>query len=44
LSAGSGSAAIAAEAVINVLRNGRVSFAGSAVELHDDAKLREVYL
>lgn len=27
-----------------VLRNGRVSFAGAASELHDDAKLREVYL
>lgn len=27
-----------------VLRNGRVSFTGAAAELHDDAKLREVYL
>lgn len=29
---------------IYVLRNGRVSFTGSAADLHDDAKLREVYL
>lgn len=27
-----------------VLRNGRVSFTGNAAELHDDSKLREVYL
>ncbi len=27
-----------------VLRNGRISFSGSAAELHDDAKLRDVYL
>jgi branched-chain amino acid transport system ATP-binding protein len=29
---------------VYVLRNGRVSFTGPAVDLHDDAKLREVYL
>jgi len=29
---------------VYVLRNGRVSFSGSAADLHDDAKLREVYL
>lgn len=29
---------------VYVLRNGRVSFTGPAAELHDDAKLREVYL
>ncbi len=29
---------------VYVLRNGRVSFSGAAAELHDDAKLREVYL
>lgn len=29
---------------IYVLRNGRVSFTGPAADLHDDAKLREVYL
>lgn len=29
---------------VYVLRNGRVSFTSPAAELHDDAKLREVYL
>ena len=29
---------------VYVLRNGRVSFTGPAADLHDDAKLREVYL
>ena len=29
---------------VYVLRNGRVSFSGPATDLHDDAKLREVYL
>jgi branched-chain amino acid transport system ATP-binding protein len=29
---------------VYVLRNGRVSFSGPAADLHDDAKLREVYL
>jgi ABC-type branched-subunit amino acid transport system ATPase component len=29
---------------IYVLRNGRVTFTGPAAELHDDAKLRQVYL
>jgi branched-chain amino acid transport system ATP-binding protein len=29
---------------VYVLRNGRVSFTGFASDLHDDAKLREVYL
>jgi branched-chain amino acid transport system ATP-binding protein len=29
---------------VYVLRNGRVSFTGRATELHDDTKLREVYL
>jgi branched-chain amino acid transport system ATP-binding protein len=29
---------------VYVLRNGRVSFTGPAGDLHDDAKLREVYL
>ena len=29
---------------VYVLRNGRVSFSGSAVDLNDNAKLREVYL
>lgn len=29
---------------VYVLRNGQVSFSGSADELHDDVKLREVYL
>lgn len=28
----------------SVFRNGRVPFTGSAVELHDEAKVREVYL
>ena len=28
----------------SVFRNGRVSFIGSALELHDEAKPREVYL
>jgi ABC-type branched-subunit amino acid transport system ATPase component len=27
-----------------ILRNDRVPFTGPAVDLHDDAKLREVYL
>jgi len=29
---------------VYVLRNGRISFTGPATDLHDDAKLREVYL
>ena len=29
---------------VYVLRNGRVSFTGPAADLHDDGKLREVYL
>ena len=29
---------------VYVLRNGRVSFTGLAADLHDDAKLRQVYL
>lgn len=29
---------------VYVLRNGKVSFSGPALDLHDDAKLREIYL